>query len=186
MPGFPTWVFRVQLNPTCLHDTPGAISLAPVGLFLKTSPSYFPGRKTKFFGQNPAFLKSCRTDEGKLGSQRHGLQTSGYLCVCVCVWRGQFLIFWSVLPPSPLEALLNSGKAPTPHIHVATLSQEACNNFFFLRGNALLPSLQNNVFIIAKPFPSLRRKSIPHDYPKQSGPRLQIQYVNSFVNIYSG
>lgn len=130
MPGFPTWVFRVQLNPTCLHDTPGAISLAPVGLFLKTSPSYFPGRKTKFFGQNPAFLKSCRTDEGKLGSQRHGLQTSGYLCVCVCV-GGQFLIFWSVLPPSPLEALLNSGKAPTPHIHVATLSQEACNIFFF-------------------------------------------------------
>lgn len=31
----------------------------------------------------------------------------------------------------PLEVLLNSGKAPTPHIHAATLSQEACNNFFF-------------------------------------------------------
>lgn len=58
--------------------------------------------------------------------------------------------------------------------------------FFPLSGNALLPSLQNNVFIIAKPFPSLRRKCIPHDSPKPSGPGLQIQYVNSFVNIYSG
>lgn len=152
---------------------------------MKTSPSYFPGRKTKFLRQNPAFLKSCRTDEGKLGSQHHCLQTSGYLCVCV---GGAVSHLLECSSSKPLEVLLNSGKAPTPHIHAATQSQEACNNFFFFffRGNALLPSLQNNVFIIAKPFPSLRRKSIPHDSPKQSGPCLQIQYVNSFVNIYSG
>lgn len=85
----------------------------------------------------------------------------------------------------PLVVLLNSAKASIPHVHTATLSQEARNKFFF-SGNALLPSLQNNVFIIAKPFPSLRRKCIPHDSPKPSRPGLQIQYVNSFVNIYSG
>lgn len=85
----------------------------------------------------------------------------------------------------PLAASLSWGRAPIPHVHTATLSQEARNKFFF-SGNALLPSLQNNVFIIAKPFPSLRRKCIPHDSPKRSGPGLQIQYVNSFVNIYSG
>lgn len=92
-------------------------------------------------------------------------------------------------PSWPLASLLNGegdgGKAPSPHVHTATLSQEARNKFFF-SGNALLPSLQNNVFIIAKPFPSLRRKCIPHDSPKPSGPGLQIQHVNSFVNIYSG
>lgn len=184
MPGFPTWVFRVQLNPTCLHDTPGAISLAPVGLFLKTSPSYFPGRKTKFLGQNPAFLKSCRTDEGKLGSQRHGLQTSGYLCVCVCVGSVSHLLECSSSKPPGSSSELRQG-TDSSHSRSHAVSG-SLQYFFFLRGNALLPSLQNNVFIIAKPFPSLRRKSIPHDYPKQSGPRLQIQYVNSFVNIYSG
>lgn len=103
-----------------------------------------------------------------------------------------FFCPWSSSPPNPhlgqirpLVALLNSAKASIPHVHTATLSQEARNKFFF-SGNALLPSLQNNVFIIAKPFPSLRRKCIPHDSPKPSRPGLQIQYVNSFVNIYSG
>lgn len=53
----------------------------------------------------------------------------------------------------PLAVLLNAEKASIPHVHMAMLSQEAHNKFFF-SGNALLPSLQNNVFIIAKPFPS--------------------------------
>lgn len=112
--------------------------------------------------------------------QVSGSQTSAFFCP------------WSSSPPSvnlgqirPLVALLNSRNLP-----FLTYTQPCCLrklviNFFF-SGNALLPSLQNNVFIIAKPFPSLRRKCIPHDSPKLSCPGLQIQYVNSFVNIYSG
>lgn len=152
------------------------------GKFLEILTSHFPDGKTEFLRRKV----TCSISHSWWAKGLEPEPRSPDLKPVFFFWP------WSSPVPSPhlgqsrpLTAFLNLGKALIPHVHTAMLSQEARNKFFF-SGNALLPSLQNNVFIIAKPFPSLRRKCIPHDSPKLSGPSLQIQYVNSFVNIYSG
>lgn len=173
-------------EPECNNYSPWTPSL-PAATTIQHREINWKKKDGKIWRVQPPIFQMDKLSSQKAGEQRGWNQSPGLWISNQC-----FLLPLEFSPPSvnlgqirPLVALLNSRNLP-----FLTYTQPCCLrklviNFFF-SGNALLPSLQNNVFIIAKPFPSLRRKCIPHDSPKLSCPGLQIQYVNSFVNIYSG